>query len=68
MDNRAIEAARIADALQQLALDANRLTISLRGTDAVSMANYCFHDAAAAAARAAEAVQILSKPGARGAA
>jgi hypothetical protein len=66
MDKRAIEAARIADALHQLALDANRLTIELRGTDAVSNASLAFHDAACAAARAADVVKILGHPGARG--
>jgi hypothetical protein len=61
MNAHAIEAARIADELQKLALDANRLTLALRGTDAVSHANLCFCATASAAARAAEAVTILSR-------
>jgi hypothetical protein len=57
---KAIEASRLADLLQQAALDLNRLTISLRGSPEVRPANEAFLAAASAAARAAELTGILS--------
>jgi hypothetical protein len=63
MMDHAIEAARLADLLQQAALDLNKLTIALRGTSHTPIANEAFLNAASSAARAAELVRALSPCG-----